>query len=140
MQQTAQNLRSRHPDRYKRQKMKKQLIDFKDSFKLDAVFLKILLFDLLFYAVIMSSFAFIGFILKSQSDKVDLTALDPQYILQKSAEELQVVSAQIQNYFAIFIFTIILSIIIFLAAWSLSRSCIAHSCRHQFGVLRWSLS
>lgn len=95
----------------------KQLIDFKNSFKPNLLFLKVILFDLLFYLITIPTFIFIGNFLTKQTSKLDLTALEQQLI----SPEL---SSQVQHFFTIFILTIAAIVIITLAAWSLSRALI----------------
>jgi hypothetical protein len=100
-----------------------QLETFKKSFKIDTTLIKIILFDLLFYAITIPSFILMGIFLNKKSQGIDLAALN-QNILAKSAEEVQLLATQMQNYFISFIGAIILAIIIVLAAWSLSRGLI----------------
>ena len=103
--------------------MNKQLTLFKDSFKLDITFIKVIIFDLLFYVILIPSFFVVGILLNKWAQKMDLDMLNQQ-ILTKSAEEIQALTSQVQSFIAILIITVVILVLIILAAWSLSRGLI----------------
>jgi len=103
--------------------LKKQLIDFKDSFKLKPNFLKIMLFDLLFYVITIASLFFFGFVISKYSEKIPAGMLNAD-IFSRSPEELSLLASNMQGFYIAIIVSVIASIIITLAAWSLSRGLI----------------
>ena len=100
--------------------MKTYLNNFIKSFKVKGVFLNIILYDLIFYFLATVSFIFGGYLLRTEIGKVDMSILD-QYIMQRSPEEIQMLSSQMKGFFAVFILIILALIIAVVASWSLSR-------------------
>ncbi len=102
--------------------MKKQLTTFKNSFKLNMNFLQIYIYDLLFYAIILPSLFFIQRILSKRTSNLDLASI--QDLASQSPAQISMVTAQLNSFMAVFIASVLLMIIIILAAWSFSRGLI----------------
>ena len=98
----------------------KTLKEFTDSFKLGMIHLKVILFDLLFYAITIPFFYAAGFFLAKQAEKMNLDLLNNQ-LLSRSAEEIQALSSQVQGLFFILIGAIVVVLAVIISAWSLSR-------------------
>ena len=106
--------------------IKKQLIDFKDSFKLNMSFLNIIIFDLLFPVITMPAIFLIRQFLVKKTQELDMSSLQ-QAALSQSTEQIAALSAQANQYLTAIILSIAVMIIIMLAAWSLSRGLISRN-------------
>ncbi|MBD3355380.1 hypothetical protein GF361_05350 [Candidatus Woesearchaeota archaeon] len=102
--------------------MKKQLNNFKDSFKLNTDFLQIYIYDLLFYAIILPSLFFVQRLLSKRTSNLDLASI--QDLASQSPAQISMVTAQLNSFMAVFIASVVFMIILVLAAWSLSRGLI----------------
>ncbi|MEE9525998.1 MAG: hypothetical protein V3V78_05325 [Candidatus Woesearchaeota archaeon] len=103
--------------------MKQRLVNFKDSFKFDITFLKILLYDMLFYAIVVPTLFLASYLMTSLMGGIDPNILTQEMIAAKSPA-IQAVASQMESVLVVAVITSILTILITLAAWSLSRGLI----------------
>jgi hypothetical protein len=102
-------------------KIKKTLKDFVNSFKPNIIWLYIMMFDLLFYGISVLLIKSVGSYLSEKSAAINLPVRD---IAAMSAEQLKPLASHLQNFFIAIILLVILSFIIIMAAWSLTRGLI----------------
>ena len=104
--------------------LKKELMQFLNSFKLKFNFIQILLYDLLFYAIIVPSLLFIPNFLNKQGAKIDQSLLTQEAIMKATEVELQLFYSQLRNLVIAAVVGIAALLLIALLAWSLSRGLI----------------
>ena len=97
----------------------KQFKHIKEAFKKEA-FLKIILYDLMFYFITAVSFFAIGKLITTWATSLDLAQLGPQ-ILSQSGDQIASLNASIFYFIIALILLILLGLIILVAAWSFSR-------------------
>ena len=73
---------------------KEEFVQFFNSFKLKFNFLQIVLYDLIFYAVLYPSLYLVTWIINLKGENVDTALLTQETIMKASEAELQVVTGQ----------------------------------------------
>ncbi|MBW2978203.1 hypothetical protein KY331_05125 [Candidatus Woesearchaeota archaeon] len=101
-------------------KMKK-LKDFKDSFKPKITWIYIMLFDLLFFAVAILTLKGVGSFLEKKMAVINMPEGD---LLSMTQEQLQPITAQLQDLVISIGISVILVFIVMIAIWSLSKGLI----------------
>jgi len=102
--------------------MRKQLINFKDSFKLNLDFLQIFLYDLLFHVIFLPLLFLTKKIISSKTQNLDLTSF--QNIASQSAAQINMLTSQLSSLLTTLIISTVFLITLTLAAWSFSRGLI----------------
>ena len=103
---------------------KTELKEFINSFKLKFNFIQILLFDLIFYIVVLPSIYLAALIINRQGVKVDTTLLTPEAIATASELEITLLSSQVRS---LVVWTLVSFAVVFILAlltWSFTRGLI----------------
>lgn len=115
---------------------------FIDSFKLKSNFLYIILYDLLFYVIIIPLFILFTVILNKKSAAIDPEILSKfttmTNITAAQTQELELMAQSMQSFFYFFIMGIIFLIIATLLAFTLSRTLIwNHLLKKKFNLKKY---
>ena len=104
--------------------IKTELKEFISSFKLDATYLQVILYDLIFYAATIPTLLLFGGVTKTLGSRIDQGLMTQEALLAASQAELQAFYSSLKWLVMWTIFSLILMFVVTLTSWSVSRGLI----------------